>query len=71
MAAAGTTTQTRTCGIYASYSYVLFVILVMEATTTKIPMGLHTTTVEVGIPNTLLPVKLPRSSIVNSMVAIF
>ena len=38
-----------------------YLILVMEATTIKIPTVLHTITVEVGIPNTLLPVKLPRS----------
>jgi hypothetical protein len=37
----------------------------MEATTTKIPMVLRTTTAEVGIPNTLLPaVKHPRSRMV-------
>ena len=63
MAAEGTTTQTRTCQymclIHASY---LFLVVVMEATITRTLMVLHTTTVELGMPNTLLPVvKPPRS----------
>ena len=39
----------------------LVLVVVMEVTTTKTPMVLHTTTVEMGIRNTLLPTKPPRS----------
>ena len=62
MAGAGTTTLTRTCQICVSFLHFIFLVVVMEATTTKIPMVLHTTTVEVDMLNTLLPVaKPPRS----------
>ena len=53
--------------IHASY---FFLVLVMEATTTKIPMVLHTTIVEVGMHSTLLPVVKPTRSR-HGMLAIF
>ena len=61
MEAGGIITQTRTCRIYMRLIHTSYLILVMEATTTKTPMVLHTITMEMGIPNTLLLVKLPRS----------